>query len=168
MIKLILLFFCLIGCSFSEPKYCKLSDRLFIPYNRELKSKGLYLIGSGGAMMDDIQKVNATYISYQQLNVEQARELYVDVMEGYISRYNQNAEIRPYLHTYPVTVENFSVMIGFENEKHSHMGNGFVALMLIGKNNKLFYRAYDPQTDKFIPLNEEPYEVARQIVIKDN
>src|ERR1700722_6640758 len=127
--KFVCLLFVFVICgAFSEPKYCKLSDRIFIPYNKELrKQKHLYLMGSGGAMMDDIQKVNAHYVSFERLNIEEARKLYIEVTEGYLCRYNQNEQIRPYLHNYPFTIDNLEVMIGFENEQHRHMGQGFVA-----------------------------------------
>lgn len=156
-------------CAFSEPKYCKLSDRIFVPYNKELKAqKRLYLVGSGGAMMDDIQKVNAHYTSFERLTVEQARRLYVEVAEGYLCRYNQNEQIRPYLHNYPFTIDNVDVMIGFENEQRQHMDQGFVALMYVSKNHRLLYRGYDHERRSFTDLYEEPYETARDIVLKEN
>lgn len=157
-------------CSFyKEPKHCKLSDRIFIPYNKELKKeKHLYLVGSGGAMMDDIQKVNAHYVSYDRLTVEEARRLYVDVVEGYLSRYNQNEEIRPYLHNYPFTINNFKIMIGFENENHQHMDKGFVALVSNRETKGvIYYASYDHETKKFNKIYEEPYETAREIVMRE-
>lgn len=158
-----------IACvSFKEPKHSKLSNRIFIPYNKELKKeKHLYLSGSGGAMIGDIQKINASYVSFEKLTIEEARRLYVDVAEGYICRYNQNEQIRPYLHNYPFTIANFEIMIGFENEKRQIIEEGFVALIFHDRKNILVYYTYDPSTDKFIDLYEEPYEIAREIVMKE-
>ncbi len=154
------------SCGFREPIHCKLSDKIFIPYNKELKKqKNLFVCGSGGAMMGDIQSVHASYISFERFNVEQARRLYVEVMEGYISRYNANEKIRPYLHNYPVTIDNFEVMIGFENEQRKHMDGGFVALMFIAKNHRLLYCTYDHEKQEFVDLYEETYEQAREIVL---
>lgn len=165
---LILIFVFITYRTFGEPRYCKLSDRILFPYNKELFQKyRLALTGHGGAMMNDIQKVNAYYVSFQRMTVEEARRLYVDVIEGFLCRYNQNEEIRPYLHSYPFTIDNLHVRIGFEDEQRKHMSHGFVALMFVGKNQWLIYRAYDPVNDKFVPLYEEPYETARDIVLSE-
>ena len=117
--------------------------------------------------MGDIQKINASYVSCDRMNVEEARRLYVDVVEGYLRRYNQNEEIRPYLHDYPFTIDNLDVKIGFENEQRHHMDRGFVALMYVSNKHRLLYRAYDHEKKKFINLYEEPYETARDIVLKE-
>lgn len=167
-IKFFFSFFVLmICCASSKPKYCQLSDRIFITYNKELKKqRGLYLEGKGGAMMHDVEKVIASYISLDRMSIKEARKLYIDVIEGYICRYNQNKQIRPYLRDYPFTVDNVEVMIGFENEEYKHMDQGFVALMFIGKNQNLVYCTYDHEKQKFIDLHEEPYETACAIVLK--
>ena len=117
--------------------------------------------------MDDIQKVNSHYESFECLTVDEARRLYVDVVEGYLERYNQNEEIRPYLHNYPFTVDNVEVMIGFKPVQQQKMDQLFVALMYVGKNQRLLYRAYNHETEKFTYLYEEPYETAREIVMRE-
>lgn len=167
MNKIILFFIFLIFSSF-KASYCKLSDKIYIPYNKELKKqKGLYLAGSGGAMMNDIQKVNAHYVAFKNLSIKEARRLYVEVVEGYLTRYNQNEPIRPYLHTYPFTVDNIEVMIAFENETGQRVDKDFVALMFIGKKQRLIYETYDHEIDNFIRLYAEPYETARDIVMAE-
>jgi hypothetical protein len=160
-----------ICCSFKEIDYCNLSDKIFIPYNTELcKKRNLFLVGSGGAMMDDIQKVNASYFSFEKMTVEDARKLYVDIAEGYISRYNKNEQIRPYLHNYPFTIDNFHILIGFLDPSRTqsrHRGDGFVAMVVNSKKNRIFYCAYDHEKKKFVDLYEEPYETARAIVLSE-
>ncbi|MCH9626006.1 MAG: hypothetical protein S4CHLAM123_11930 [Chlamydiales bacterium] len=118
--------------------------------------------------MDDIQKVKAHYVCFEQLTIEQARRLYVEVAEKYICRYNQDEEIRPYLHDYPFTIDNVYVRIGFKNEQRQHMDQGFVALIFVGRNHRLHYEGHDPESDKFFALYEEPYETARDIILREN
>lgn len=170
MIKIIsvLFFLFFVACSFKQPKYCKLSDDIYFSYNKEICRKNkIYLVGKGGAMMNDIQTVNAHYVSLELLTIEQARRLYVDVIEGYLCRYNQNVQIRPYLHDYPFTVENLDVTIRFENGKRAVTDEELVALIYVGKNNQVIFRAYDLISDKYTPLYTEPYETARDIVLKE-
>ena len=152
----------------AEPKYCKLSDKILFPYSRTLyKDYHLILEGHGGAMMIDIQKINAHYLAYERLNVNEARRLFVEVIEGLLCRYNQNMQIRPYLHNYPFTIENLNITIRFEHGKLADMGEEFVALVFVGKNNQLIFRAYDSRSDKYIPLYTESYEVARDMVLSE-
>ncbi len=117
--------------------------------------------------MDDIQKINAHYVSFDSLGVEQARRLYVEVIEGYLCRYNGNEEIRPYLHDYPFTIANLKVTIGFQNEQRGRVSQEFVALIFNSSKNWIIYSAYDHEQEKFIDLYEEPYETARDIVLKE-
>ena len=156
-------------CAFSKSLHVKLSDKIYNAYNKELKNKrNLYLVGSGGGMMHDIKEVFAAYVSFERLNVNEARKLYVEVVEGYLSKYNQDEKVRPYLHNFPFTVDNVDVKISFEDEKHHFRDQGYVALMFVGKHQRLVYRAYDPKSDEFIALYEEPYETAREIVMQES
>jgi hypothetical protein len=162
-IYLLVIFVNFFSCSTS--KHCKISNKIFIAHNKELqKQKDIFLVGFGGAMMGDIQKVCAHYESHERLAVNEARSLYVEIIEGYLKKYNGDEVIRPFLHDYPFTIENLEVNIGFYDSIRQRIDNGFVAYMFIGKNHMLIYKAYDPKTDEFIHLYDEPYEVARQIV----
>ncbi len=163
---LIFSFLCSLLCGFKQPTYCKLSDKIFFAYNKEMcKRNRLSLVGKGGRMMGDIQQVNAFYTSNDRLNVEEARRLFVDVAEGYIARYNENEEIRPYLRNYPFTIDSLKIQIGFENENRQHMDGGYVALAsYINAKRRIFYSGYDHETKKFTDLHEESYETALEIV----
>lgn len=160
-----LVFVFMISTAFSKPKYCKLSDRIYFAYNKDLcQQKHLDLVGTGGAMMNDVQGIFASYVSSDRLNIKGARQLYVEVAEGYLCHYNQNAQIRPYLHNYPFTIGNLKIMIGFEDEQHRHMDQGFVAVMS-NLDNRIYYCSYDHEKREFVKLYEEPYETARDIVL---
>lgn len=118
-------------------------------------------------MMNGIQKVNIHYVSLASLGVEEARRLYVGIIEGLLCRYNQNEEIRPFLKDYPLTIANLKVMIGFQNVQHNRVNQEFVALIFNSSKNWIIYSAYDHEKKKFIDLHEEPYETARDIVMKE-
>lgn len=120
-------------------------------------------------MMGDIQEVDATYVSKDKISVEEARKLFVEITEGYICLYNQNEEIRTYLHNYPVTDGNFDIMIGFEDEYRRHRNNGYVALVFnIPQRHWIYYCTYDPVKRKLIDLHDESYETARTIVMQES
>ncbi len=165
MNKLFMLLLLLAPLSVFGANYVKMSERIVKRYNKEVaKPKKLYLSGSGGAMMNDIQRVILNFQSCELLNINEARTLYVEMMEDFLSRMNENEKIRPYLHDYPFGVDNFDLMIGFEDSKHKITGDGHVALLFIGRNQELLFEAYDQQAGKFYTLHREPYVESLRIV----
>ena len=162
-ISIVLCFF-FTSCHTRQPEYIRLSDGISGPYAKELKKeKGLNLDGSGGSMMDDVKKVNATYLSFAKLSVNEARNLYVEVVEGYLERYNRDEQIRPYLHNYPFNSRNIGLMITFEDEYHRRREGEDVTLMFMNEGN-IVYRGYDHNKEEFVPLHRESYEEAVRIV----
>ncbi len=115
-------------------------------------------------MMDDVKKVNATYLSFAKLSVNEARNLYVEVVEGYLERFNRDEQIRPYLHNYPFTIENMKLMITFKDEYHRRRDGEDVTLMFMARGNLVYYCSYDYEKEDFVDLHEEPYEEAVRIV----
>jgi len=145
--------------------YFKLSDQIVNAYDKQFaKPRRLHLSGQGGAMMDDIKKVILNFKSCDALTIDEARVLYVEMMEEFLCRVNQNEKIRPYLHNYPFVVENFKMRIGFRNEERKITDDGHVALMFIGRNNDLLFEAYSNETEQFYSLHREPYQESLRIV----
>lgn len=159
-----MIFFLFNSFAHREANYCKMSDRIVNSYYKEFaKPRNLILTGSGGRMMKDIKEVELRFLSFDALNVDEARILYVEMMEEFLYLINCHEKIRPHLHTFPFNVSNIKLTIGFEDPKRKITGDGHVALIFIGRNRTLFYEAYDPIT-KFYTLHKEPYEEALKIV----
>ena len=167
--KLIFLFLALLlisknDCCFPMD-YCKLANRIVSNYSRELaKERDLFLIGSGGAMMDDIKEINVFYVSFRALNVREARKQYIEVSEEFLKKINQNEKIRPYLHNYPFIFKNLDLKIMFKNKNKSFQDEGDVALIFPARNHNIFYEGYDSEKKDFYSLHSETYEEALQIV----
>lgn len=156
------------GSSFGycASNYCKILDCVVTSYCKEfVNSRRMILSGYGGEMMDDIQKVTLRFLSNDSLNVEQARILYVELMEEFLQRLNSCKKIRLYLHEFPFRIDNVRLTIAFENNERNITQDGHTALMYIGKNCELLFRGYNPETEEFYSLNRERYEVARKIVL---
>jgi len=145
--------------------YFKLSDQIVNTYDKQFaKPRGLHLSAQGGAMMDDIKKVILNFKSCDALTIDEARVLYVEMMEEFLCRVNQNEKIRPYLHNYPFEPHNFGLTIGFRNTERKITDDGHVALMFIGKNQQLRIAGYNPETEQFYSLHREPYQESLKIV----
>ena len=149
-----------------EPYYCKIIDRITHKYLKEyIIPQGLDCICIGGSMMGDIQAVALGFVSYKALNVDEARKLYVNIVEEYLHRVNCNEEVHPYLHNYPFTINNLEFTIRFSHPNGKRIADGHVALMFFIENrNLLFYKGYDSNTDNFYLLHKESYEEALKIV----
>jgi hypothetical protein len=159
-----LLFLALTSFGYREPNYCQMVDRITKNYLKEVaKPLNLKLSGYGGAMMGDIQSVTLRFLSYEILNVNEARMLYIKMMEEFLIRINQNDKIRPYLHDYPFEIKNIELVIGFDDANGHILGDGHVAHMFIARNNTLYYEAYNPETEKFYTLHKENYGEALKI-----
>jgi hypothetical protein len=108
------MFSLLFGCSsFSQfSDYEKIADEITERTAKELKAeKNLYLVGTGGQMMDDIQMMAMSFYYYQEVDLKAARELIVYVINKYLLAINSNKEIRPSLHEYPFTAKNVEISI---------------------------------------------------------
>ena len=118
-------------------------------------------------MMGDIQAVALGFASYKALNVDEARKLYVNIVEEYLHRVNCNEEVRPYLHNYPFTINNLEFNIEFDESNGRMKSDGHVAYVsFIASRNLIFYSSYDYKTHKFQDLHQESYEEALKIVKK--
>jgi hypothetical protein len=127
-----------------EPNYCKIARRIAGIYAIKFAlPRGLQLTSYGGAMMGDIQEIELRFLSLNILSVETARLLYVEMMEEFLARINQNDKIRPYLHDCPFGVKNIKLVIGFDDDNGHILGDGHVAHMFIGRNDTLYYEAYN-------------------------
>ncbi len=158
--------FLLTAFGYREPHYCKITDRIVDNYVKEYaKPRRLSLTGYGGAMMDDIQIIDFSFLSFEALNVEEARILYVEMMEEFLQRINAHEKIRPHLHNFPFEVANIKLSIAFEDSERKITSDGHMALMYIGRNQDLVYRGHDVETDEFYSLHREPYAEARKIVM---
>ncbi|VHO02455.1 hypothetical protein [Candidatus Rhabdochlamydia sp. T3358] len=110
-----MMFSFLFGCSsfwHPLPDYEKIADDITEKTAQKLKGKkNLYLIGTGGRMMNDIQAMHMSFHFYQEVDLKKARELVVYAANEYLLDINNNEEIRPYLHEYPFTAQNVEIHI---------------------------------------------------------
>ena len=118
------MFSLLFGCSlgYQSPRYVELAHEITENTAKELKAqKHLYLVGTGGQMMNDIQMMAMSFYYYQEVNLQTARELIIYVINQYLSAINNNKEIRSYLHEYPFTAKNVEIRIWVYNPDRSEL-----------------------------------------------
>lgn len=169
-----LLIFSIIILSFSfviylrqpkEPHYCKDVDKITKTFRRSVKEKyDLIPTAYGGSFMNNISVISQTYSTYDKnYDVDQTRVLFVDCVEDYLSRINQDGKIKPYLAYSPFTETGLELSIYFQKAKFEYVDSEFIAgVMLV--NGKLLYIKYDHESEKFVDVHRETYEEAVRIV----
>lgn len=111
--------------------------------------------------MQDVKGYDLHYEAKKNLHVSEVRKLYVNTMENLLKKINNDPILRPYLHTYPFTIENVSIMISFHTSAGKSVSSQYVALVSC-LNGNIFYRNY--VNDKFNNIHKEPYAEALRIV----
>jgi len=165
IIYLSFILFLLTSFGYREPNYCKIVDSITKSYLVEVAvPRDLILNDYGGAMIGDIKSISLSFLSHHALNVDEARILYVEMMEELLNRINCHEKIRPHLHNFPFEEANIKLTISFINSEGRTVRDGHVALMSIAKDHKLYFAAYNLNTEDFYDLCEESYEEARRIV----
>jgi hypothetical protein len=126
------------------------------------KTEGFEVFGTGGAMTTNVKSVFVSYVSNKNVGLEEARKIYISVIENLVKEYNNDKEIRPYLNDYPFTYNNIDLHISFKN-KGNYIGNKKIAFILKAKGI-IYYDIFDEKLDDFIDIYQEPYEEGLKII----
>jgi hypothetical protein len=149
---------------FAKEDYIKLLHRINSKFTNDLKAeRQMFLFGSGGRLMDDVELVDLSYHVRRHATIDEARQLYVEAVEKYLNLINSDEKIRPFLRNYPFTINNLEFDIGFVDQNGRYQKD--VAFMLYSKRKgKIIYCEDDPKEGLFNTIYEEPYEEAVRIV----
>lgn len=95
-------------------------DKTLVDLREEMADKyGLSCWYIGGDMQEGIKDIRANFRIFRPANVNQARQLFVEITERFLSVVNE--KLRPYLKDYPLTPDKVKLFIGFKNRNyHSH------------------------------------------------
>jgi hypothetical protein len=158
--SLLLLLPVLCACS-SVPYDEKLRYQLIQDYSKDIqKKKNLTLIAIGGGQQGRLFCLS--YITQQNVNLEQARELLVDICEGFLKRVNNDQKFRPYMLEYPYNGTNIDIMIRFVDSNNDRAKPPYIALAA-NYQGEVYYRTSNIKED-LIHLHKETYEEACEIV----
>ncbi len=84
------------------------------------------MIAIGGGQQGRLFVIS--YSTQQNVNLEQARELLVDICEGFLKRVNNDQKFRPYMVEYPYNGTNIDIMIQFINSNNYWAMPPYIAL----------------------------------------
>ena len=170
-LKISTLFFLLIillfGCA-QHSDHEIIIDKIINKTEKQLKKeKDLFMIGTGGQMMGDIQLARISFQYFHLVNLEEARALLVYTIQTFLKNINDNKEVRPYLHNYPFTTKNIEIKIFIYQPDGHYPPQGSIQFLVL-RNNILSYKLVKPS--EFAPwpiLKEETYEEALKILAEN-
>lgn len=136
-------------------------DEFAFQMEKEFKAK---CIGSGGCMPHGVEEIEAKFVLYEPLSIEQARILEVKAVEKFLKIINDHEKIRPFLKAYPFDSSRINVGLSFYDTKNNYQnGKGVVAYVSLIKNI-VYYDKANPKTDGLEDWCKEPYEEAVKLV----
>lgn len=147
-----------------DPRLYELANEVTVKAGQKLKEdRPIYLIGKGGDTMSDIKMMTACFQYYQEVDLQQARELILGVVDDYLAVINNSAEIRPYLHQYPFTAKNLLIQIWtYKPDGHRLPPDQIQAIDVI--NGVITYYQHLPETYARRAICKETYEKAVELI----
>lgn len=140
---------------------------IVINYARDLEEQyGLFLYDSRVIFDEKIRKIRIDFTSQASIDLCEAREWLVDVVEGYVDRFREHAVLRSKFHNRPVSYEDLEIHINFESYFNKYVDPTYTAYIILQDGRSFFYGselniAY---TDLWMQ-KVEPYFKTRQIVV---
>jgi len=123
------------------------------------KEKKLYAIGTGGEMLDEVNALCLTFEGYQEIGLEEARELIVYCVSTFLNIINSNQQLQPYLGNYPFTSQNVEIMIFLYKPDRQEVGPDNISLVRSMKGLVEYHYGY-PLYKISEPFLRESYQEA--------
>jgi hypothetical protein len=150
----------------AEVPYIRYAKEIMSPFIQKCeKEYKLGCIGTGGRFAKNVAEISIKFIAYRKGTIEEARVPQVIMTETLLAQVNSHENIRPFLNSYPFDVKDIEISISFRKNDDSRYSDGSVVYVSHIKN-RLFYRSEDPKTKELIPIFDESYQEALNIINK--
>lgn len=126
---------------------------------------GLKLMGTGGGMIGQINRMGMSFAHYGDLSVEKGRELLVYCIEEYLAAINAEEKIRPHLRHYPFTPLDLEMRI-FIYQKDGQEPPTDSLSIVSGIYGRVSYKVSQPFPKITKKIHQEPYEEAKELVFQ--
>ncbi|MGK5594517.1 MAG: hypothetical protein ACSNEK_04075 [Parachlamydiaceae bacterium] len=157
----------LIFCSgfYGDYNYSSKADKIASDFLKEIKKElKIYPASIGGGCRGEVNLVSLHLDCYQRVDLERAREIFLQISEGLFIRYNNHKEIRPYLHHFPFGLESFNMILAFMDTPSKHVPSSYIALIKIFDEGQLHYYQYDHSKGELQVVHKEAYTDAKKLI----
>jgi len=142
-------------------------SKIAIEFGRELEDEHrLFLYNSWVTFNGDIKKIRIDFTSQANIELCEAREVLVDVIEGYLARLQDHAVVRNYFSNAPITEKDLDIHITYKSFFNKFVDPGYISYIILEDGWSYFYSGElnDPYTDIWMQ-KVEPYSKTRQFVM---
>ncbi|MFT4552180.1 MAG: hypothetical protein ACI9S8_000805 [Chlamydiales bacterium] len=124
----------LTGCSLFKRGYPEMAHAITLRTAKQFADeKGMSLVGTGGGMIDQVNRLSMYLYHSPPLKVSEARKLALYVVDRYLENVNSDEKIRPFLNNHPFLVQDLTVYISFRYPNGSEVSPGELAQVTISE-----------------------------------
>jgi hypothetical protein len=151
------------ACGWAVPAdgpHCREADRLMRQFaHRVYEEKGLLLTGFGGEMSHEVRTLGVSFCSREPLDVSQARDLYLSLVQDFVNAINQDRDIRPFLAEYPVSAKQVEILLSLQDDQGRMRRDGSICMIInVPEINRVLYHRF--AENRVIKANDEQLDEA--------
>lgn len=163
-VLLCLLVVILQSCQDETPRQ-KYLTRLDVDFIRSVcaNDPSISLLSIGASYVEGVDEMHLGFRVRRQMNIDEARNFYVKHAEHYIETINNDVALRPFLRSYPVTIDNIDLSFQFLNQNNELVSPPYI-VHVSNLKGTVYYAIDNKQRTRFETLFKEPYEEAVRIV----
>ncbi len=144
---LLLFFMTSLLASEQEVDYTRYVNGIIERFTKEVKKKyGIVCVGSGGSMPQKVEEITLFFHCYQRTSLEEARILYIKLVDHLLDIVNRHERIRPFLKQYPFPHEGAGIFLSFHKKSGSYHLDGSIAYVCQGRGQLLCFGTAEKQT----------------------
>lgn len=132
-------------------------------YGKDLKEQGFLIEGKGGSFLGGIDLLSLDVVSQQEVNLGEARKIYIGAVKNFITKVNENKKARPFLLNFPFNENNIKLSMSFMGKDSKDVKAPYIGHIFTIKGI-VYYSVYDPIKCTYEDLYMEPYQEALKIV----
>jgi hypothetical protein len=125
---------------------------------------GMSCVGSGGAMMYQVEYLDLTFSMNRPLNKEEARSIIIDSVDEFINSVNKDVKLRRFLEVYPFCPKNISVGILLTNYDGTNLFHPQLTTVGFVNGNVLYITDDKENSWKHKEKIKESYDEAKRIL----
>ncbi len=165
---LLLLLTTLTGCLYNDPAYREempdipALEEIVVTYSDEMERYNRLFLSDSRAYYDHyVEKVCMKFRTEAIMDVLEARDLIVHVVEGFLARVNEDPWVSTDLYNFPFTADNLHVEIEFDSFYGKYVDTREIGQVHL-KEGIVYYYANDAmdRDTVFFHKRQEPYEKA--------
>lgn len=168
---IILASLCFYAClAAREPDYEEISDKIvakvvnIISKKYHMEPTSIY-----GELFERVNAVGANFQINRPLTKDEARQIIVDCAEIFLTQYNNNLKVRPFLKNYPFTKTNLKINIFIQDKKGNTIYHPEIGMVSLFLDNVVYTTLEKGKVfDDYKTKTKEPYEEAFNIVKTGN